>query len=98
MITYLRKQKGTLTLMSLKTNIHSFIYQTYPGIFSCAAAVGFVVDIPYHKNYLVSRRGWSSWSTLSLTKYKCVTDLFNNLEQMRKHTYKDGQIYLATSR
>ena len=57
MITYLRKSKGTLTLMSLKTNIHSFIYQTYPGIFSCAAAVGFVVDIPYHKNYLVSRRG-----------------------------------------
>ena len=46
-ITYLRKSKGALTLMSLKTNIHSFIYQTYPGKFS--SAVGFVVDIPNHK-------------------------------------------------
>ena len=50
MITYLRKSKETLTLMSLKTNIHLFIYRTYPGNFSCAAAVSFVVDIPNQKN------------------------------------------------
>ena len=49
MITYLRKSKETLTLMSLKANIHLFIYQTYPGNF-CAAAVSFVVDIPNQKN------------------------------------------------
>ena len=46
-ITYLRKSKGALTLMSLKTNIHSFIYLTHPGKFS--SAVGFVVDILNHK-------------------------------------------------
>ena len=34
--------------MSLTTNIHLFIHLTYP--VKISSAVGFVVDIPNHKN------------------------------------------------